>query len=120
MNRFEEQTDLLAERIAMMHSLSKHLRTGDHEHLQDVEVASLKCKIMDVLGGLHPTNIAYLDGMEVAKLQEEIASVMKEDETRDTVDGMEVAKLQEESASAMKEDETPGSYYDTLPLKWLL
>jgi len=94
MNRFEEQTDLLADRIATMQSLSKHLRTGDHKHLQDEEVETLKRKLMGVVGELHPTNIEDLGIMEVAKLREEIAA-------------------------ATKAHETPGSHYYSLPLKWM-
>ncbi len=46
LNRFEEQTEIMAERMATMQSLVRHLTTGDHLHLEDEEVASLKNKIM--------------------------------------------------------------------------
>jgi len=48
LNRFEEQTNIMAERIATMQSLVKHLKTGDHLHLEPEEVESLKSKILDV------------------------------------------------------------------------
>ncbi len=46
LNRFEEQTEIMAERMAIMQSLVRHLETGDHLHLEDDEVVSLKDKIM--------------------------------------------------------------------------
>mmetsp|Transcript_20608 Transcript_20608/g.30984 ORF Transcript_20608/g.30984 Transcript_20608/m.30984 type:complete len:125 (+) Transcript_20608:165-539(+) len=46
LNRFEEQTELMAERMATMQSLVRHLKTGDHLHVEDEEVAKLKQKIL--------------------------------------------------------------------------
>ena len=46
LNRLEEQTDILSERIAMMTCLTKHLKTGDHLHLEDVETANMKAAIL--------------------------------------------------------------------------
>lgn len=49
LNRLEEQTDILSERIAMMTCLVKHLKTGDHKHLEQVETANLKAAIIATL-----------------------------------------------------------------------
>lgn len=49
LNRLEEQTDILAERIAMLSCLNKHLTTGDHEHLEEGESSKLKSKILGVI-----------------------------------------------------------------------
>lgn len=49
MNRFEEQTDIMAERIATMNALVRHLNTGDHKHLEEEEVSSFKKKIKDLV-----------------------------------------------------------------------
>ena len=46
LNRFEEQTDIMAQRMASMQSLVKHLESGDHLHLEEEEVANLKQKII--------------------------------------------------------------------------
>lgn len=46
LNRLEEQTDILSERIAMMTCLVKHLKTGDHLHLEDAETANMKAAIL--------------------------------------------------------------------------
>mmetsp|Transcript_10074 Transcript_10074/g.12770 ORF Transcript_10074/g.12770 Transcript_10074/m.12770 type:complete len:146 (+) Transcript_10074:124-561(+) len=49
LNRFDEQTELMAERIASMNALVKHLTTGDHKHLEEEEVASFKQKIKELV-----------------------------------------------------------------------
>jgi len=49
LNRLEEQTDILSERIAMMTCLVKHLKTGDHMHLEDVETANMKAAILSTV-----------------------------------------------------------------------
>ena len=50
-NRLEEQTEFLAERLAMMSCLNKHLETGDHQLLQDGETSKLKTKILNMVNG---------------------------------------------------------------------
>jgi hypothetical protein len=47
LNRLEEQTDMLAQRIASMSCLARHLKTGDHMHLEEDETAKLKATILD-------------------------------------------------------------------------
>ena len=49
LNRFDEQTDLLAARMASVSAISRHLTTGDHKHLEDQEVADLKQEILTAL-----------------------------------------------------------------------
>lgn len=51
LNRFADETDIMAQRIATMNALVKHLRTGDHQHLEDDEVAVLRNKILDLVHG---------------------------------------------------------------------
>eukprot|EP00553_Chaetoceros_curvisetus_P011553 CAMPEP_0204636270 /NCGR_PEP_ID=MMETSP0717-20131115/33475_1 /ASSEMBLY_ACC=CAM_ASM_000666 /TAXON_ID=230516 /ORGANISM="Chaetoceros curvisetus" /LENGTH=83 /DNA_ID=CAMNT_0051655269 /DNA_START=172 /DNA_END=423 /DNA_ORIENTATION=- len=58
LNRFEEQTEIMAERMATMQSLVRHLKTGDHLHLEDEEVASLKSKIMTAATEDSPSDVA--------------------------------------------------------------
>lgn len=49
LNRLEEQTDILSERIAMMTCLMRHLNTGDHKHLEEQETADLKAAILNTV-----------------------------------------------------------------------
>jgi hypothetical protein len=49
LNRLDEQTDMLAQRIAMMSCLTRHLKTGDHMHLEEDETAKLKATILDTI-----------------------------------------------------------------------
>lgn len=49
LNRFEEQNGILVDRIAMMTNLIKHLKTGDHKHLEEEETAVLKEKILTLI-----------------------------------------------------------------------
>lgn len=49
LNRLEEQTDILSERISMMTCLVRHLKTGDHKHLEEDETATLKSQILETL-----------------------------------------------------------------------
>lgn len=46
LNLFAEQTEIMAERMATMQSLKRHLTTGDHKHLEEFEVSDLKKKIL--------------------------------------------------------------------------
>jgi len=113
LNRFEEQTDLLAERMAMMQSLSQHLRTGDHCHLEDEEVASVKRTILSSLSGLNAengVNVDFLDGVEVSQLKDEIMSTMQ----AEAGVVMEGAKVRHEDnfLSAMQDEKDSGNFYD--------
>lgn len=60
LNRFADETDIMAERLATMNALVKHLKTGDHQHLEEEEVASFRQKILNLInieisdGGLYP------------------------------------------------------------------
>lgn len=49
LNRLYEQTDILSERISMMSCLTKHLETGDHKHLEQVETDNLKSAILETV-----------------------------------------------------------------------
>jgi hypothetical protein len=49
LNRFADETEIMAERIATMNALVKHLKTGDHQHLDEEEVASFRTKILDLV-----------------------------------------------------------------------
>jgi len=49
LNRLEEQTNLLAQRIAMISCLNTHLKTGDHKHLEEEEASSLTEKILSLV-----------------------------------------------------------------------
>ena len=50
LNRFADETEIMAERIATMNALVKHLKTGDHKHLEEEEVASFRQKVLDLVG----------------------------------------------------------------------
>lgn len=78
-NRFEEQSDLLVERLATLQSLTKHLKTGDHLEVTDEEIATFKSKVVTSLGSVN-ANIKYLDEMEVRKLQNEIHDAVKDED----------------------------------------
>lgn len=77
MNRFEQQSDILATQLATVHAHLEHLKRGDHSDLfNEEEITDLKGKILTLLdksshGNSERTN-EYLKGMEVEKLQEEI------------------------------------------------
>ena len=49
LNRFADETEIMAERIATMNALVKHLKTGDHHHLEEEEVATFRRKIMSLV-----------------------------------------------------------------------
>ena len=48
-NRFAEQTEIMAVKIAEMNGLVKHLKTGDHKHLGSEEVAIFRQKVLDLV-----------------------------------------------------------------------
>jgi len=59
LNRFADETEMMAERMATINALVKHLKTGDHQHLEEEEVAAFQEKILnlvdsEVSGGLSP------------------------------------------------------------------
>eukprot|EP00536_Pseudo-nitzschia_multiseries_P017340 jgi/Psemu1/314392/fgenesh1_kg.1505_\ len=57
LNRFASETEIMVDRIATMTALVRHLKTGDHQHLEDEEVESLKQTILGVVdaeAGLSP------------------------------------------------------------------
>ena len=49
LNRFADETEIMAERMATLNALVKHLKTGDHQHLDEDEVAALKAKILNLV-----------------------------------------------------------------------
>jgi hypothetical protein len=116
-NRFEEQTDVLSERLATMQVLLHHLRTG--ESLDVVEdVVELKKDILSMLmeradakanaDAKKYTSEEILGGSSVRELQDEIMAKIEEDP---------LSKVGEQNAkdnfySAMLEDTENGKSYD--------
>ena len=49
LTRFQQQTEIMADRIATMQALVKHLKTGDHEHLKHEEVALFTNHILELV-----------------------------------------------------------------------
>ena len=49
LNRFADETEIMAERLAAINSITKHLKTGDHQHLQDEEVEVFRGKILNFI-----------------------------------------------------------------------
>jgi len=49
LNRFTDETEIMAERIATITALVKHLKVGDHEILEDEEVATFREKILKLV-----------------------------------------------------------------------
>jgi hypothetical protein len=49
LNRFADETEIMAERMATMNAMVKHLKTGDHQHLDEQEVAILREKILNLV-----------------------------------------------------------------------
>ena len=49
LTRFQQQTEIMADRIATMQALVKHLKTGDHEHLEHEEVALFTNHILELV-----------------------------------------------------------------------
>ncbi|GFH46903.1 hypothetical protein CTEN210_03377 [Chaetoceros tenuissimus] len=77
MNRFEQQSDILATQLATVQTHLQHLKRGDHSDLfNEDDITELKGKILTFLDESSPGNfersIEYLKGMEVEKLQEDI------------------------------------------------
>jgi len=58
LNRLEEQTSLLADRLAMITCLNTHLKTGDHEHLEEEETSKLKQKILGIVESHTPVSVS--------------------------------------------------------------
>ena len=49
LNRFTSETEIMAERMATLSNLVKHLKTGDHQYLEEEEVANLQEKILNLV-----------------------------------------------------------------------
>ena len=49
LNRFADETEIMADRMATLNALVKHLKTGDHQHLEENEVADFREKILDLV-----------------------------------------------------------------------
>mmetsp|Transcript_51676 Transcript_51676/g.52634 ORF Transcript_51676/g.52634 Transcript_51676/m.52634 type:complete len:137 (+) Transcript_51676:226-636(+) len=49
LNRFAEQTEIMAGRIAEIYGLVQHLKSGDHKHLEADEVDSFRQKVLDLV-----------------------------------------------------------------------
>lgn len=49
LNRFTSETQIMAERMATLSNLVKHLKTGDHQYLEEGEVADLQAKILNLV-----------------------------------------------------------------------
>mmetsp|Transcript_15595 Transcript_15595/g.32265 ORF Transcript_15595/g.32265 Transcript_15595/m.32265 type:complete len:131 (-) Transcript_15595:89-481(-) len=49
LNRFTSETEIMAERMATLSNLVKHLKTGDHQYLEEEEVADLQEKILNLV-----------------------------------------------------------------------
>mmetsp|Transcript_5778 Transcript_5778/g.14430 ORF Transcript_5778/g.14430 Transcript_5778/m.14430 type:complete len:133 (-) Transcript_5778:180-578(-) len=49
LSRFAEETFIMAERMATMNALVKHLKTGDHQHLGEEEVSIFQEKILNLI-----------------------------------------------------------------------
>ena len=49
LTRFQQQTEIMADRIATMQALVKHLKTGDHEYLKHEEVALFTNHILELV-----------------------------------------------------------------------
>ncbi len=86
LNRFDEQTDVLSERLAMMLVLSKHLETGERPDIVE-EVTNLKQEILKMvtnvdLSGKKYTSEELLEGSSVRELKDEIMTAI-EDEAKE-------------------------------------
>ena len=49
LNRFAEETAIMAERVATINALVKHLKSGDHQHLEEEEITIFRDKILDLI-----------------------------------------------------------------------
>ena len=49
LNRFADETEIMAGRMATINALVKHLKTGDHQYLNEEEVASFSNKILNLV-----------------------------------------------------------------------
>jgi len=49
LNRFADETEIMAGRMATINALVKHLKTGDHQYLNEEEVASFSDKILNLV-----------------------------------------------------------------------
>lgn len=108
LNRFEEQTDVLAERLAMMKVLTKHLETGEKTNTVE-EMTFLKSEILTMVEGDDFSQEAiasaeFLDGSSVDDLKDEIMTAIQDDNHD--------MESKSEFITAMLEDTNNGNNYD--------
>jgi hypothetical protein len=120
LQRVDDQIEELAERMAVLKSLSEHLQMGDDYLLQDQEVSAMKKFLWSTASSLKcGKHVEYLDGKEINGLKTEIISaIQKDDDVKKKNDqSMELFNLQEDyyletKMKQEKEDElyNPHSY----------
>ena len=115
LNRFEEQSEVLAERLAMMQALSKHLQTGDHLD-DEQEIRKSQADILAAARGSPPAesaSIDFLEGKEVSQLNEEIMTAIQEERDADGVGVLQEEFLEQDKfLSAIIEDKDDGHFFD--------
>lgn len=114
LQRLDDQIEDLAERIAVLKSLSEHLQMGDDYLLQDQEISAMKRFLWTTASSLKcGKHVEYLDGKEVNGLKTEIISAIQQVHEPDQ--SMELFDLQDdylETKMKEQEDESWKNSYD--------
>lgn len=107
LQRVDDQIEELAERIAVLKSLSEHLQMGDDYLLEDQEVSAMKRFLWTTASSLKcGKHVEYLDGKEINGLKTEIISAIQKGEEKND-QSMELFNLQEDYylETKMKQEE---------------
>lgn len=116
LQRVDDQIEELAERMAVLKSLSEHLQMGDDYLIQDQEVSAMKKFLWSTASSLKcGKHVEYLDGKEINGLKTEIISAIQkddEDEKKKNDQSMELFNLQEDYylETKMKQEEQDELY----------
>jgi len=96
LQRVDDQIEELAERMAVLKSLSEHLQMGDGTLLEDQEVSAMKRFLWNTASSLKcGKHVEFLDGKEINGLKTEIVTaIQKSEEQRDQ--SLELFNLQED------------------------
>lgn len=110
LNRFEEQTDVLSERLAMMQILTKHLKTGERPNVIE-EITNLKRDILDLVEKIDSSEKKYtseeiLGGSSVLELKDEIMNAIQDETQADEL------TAKDEFLNAMLEGTNNGKNYE--------
>jgi hypothetical protein len=110
LQRVDDQIEELAERIAVLKSLSEHLQMGDDYLLEDQEVSAMKRFLWTTASSLKcGKHVEYLDGKEVNGLKTEIITALRLPK-QEHDQSMELFNLQDEFLETKLKEEDESSF----------